>query len=131
MSADKRWRLVCYDVRDPKRYRALYKVMKGVGRRIQFSVFRCRLDDREVEQLRWKLATILDPVDQLLVIDLCPSCASRAISRNHVEDWTEKPASFTIVASQASALADDQTGPGVAKASDLKQMGHKSAPEDP
>ena len=100
MSAEKRWRLVCYDVRDAKRYRALYKIMKGVGRRIQFSVFRCRLDDREVEQLRWELAKILDAVDQLLVIDLCPGCASRAISRNHVEGWNEKPASFAIVAAQ-------------------------------
>ncbi len=106
MSADKRWRLVCYDVRDPKRYRELYKVMKGVGRRIQYSVFRCRMDDREIEQLRWTLAKILDPVDRLLVVDLCPSCASRAISRNHVEDWTEKPASFTIVVGQAMPAAD-------------------------
>jgi CRISPR-associated protein Cas2 len=101
MSADKRWRLICYDVRDPKRYRELYKVMKGIGRRIQYSVFRSRLDDREIEQLRWKLARILDPVDRLLVVDLCPSCASRAISRNHVEGWTERPAPYTIVMSQA------------------------------
>jgi CRISPR-associated protein Cas2 len=105
MSADKRWRLICYDVRDPKRYRSLYKVMKGVGRRIQYSVFRSRLDDREVEQLRWKLAKILDPVDRLLVVDLCPSCASRAISRNHVEGWTDKPVLYTVVTCQASQTA--------------------------
>ena len=102
MSAEKRWRLVCYDVRDPKRYRELYKIIRGVGQRIQYSVFRCRLDDREVERLRWKLAKVLDVADQLLVVDLCPSCASRVISRNHVEGWTDKPASFTIVAAQAS-----------------------------
>ena len=72
MSAEKRWRLICYDVRDPKRYRELYKVMKGIGRRIQYSIFRSRLDDREIEQLRWKLAMILDPVDRLLVVDLLP-----------------------------------------------------------
>ena len=107
MSAEKRWRLICYDVRDPKRYRLLHKVMKGVGRRIQYSIFRSRLDDREVEQLRWKLAQILDPMDRLLVLDLCPSCASRAISRNHVEGWTEKPAAFTVVATQASTRVGD------------------------
>jgi hypothetical protein len=30
MSAEKRWRLICYDVRDPKRYRSLYKVIVAV-----------------------------------------------------------------------------------------------------
>ena len=116
MSADKRWRLICYDVRDPKRYRELYKVMKGIGRRIQYSVFRSRLDDREIEQLRWKLAKILDPVDRLLVVDLCPTCASRAISRNHVEGWTEKPAPFTIVTSQAPEPVDASPSARDAKA---------------
>ena len=116
MNAEKRWRLICYDVRDPKRYRELYKVMKGIGRRIQYSIFRSRLDDREIEQLRWKLAKILDPVDRLLVVDLCPTCASRAISRNHVEGWTEKPASYTIVASQAPA--DAETGQDSAAGND-------------
>lgn len=126
MSAEKKWRLICYDVCDPKRYRALYKVMKGVGRRIQYSVFRSRLDDREVEQLRWKLAKILDPGDRLLVVDLCPSCASRAIARNHVEGWTEKPAAFTILAGQqapAGAAASTATGDG--NGSDSPKMGGK------
>jgi CRISPR-associated protein Cas2 len=103
MSADKKWRLICYDVRDPKRYRKLYKVMRGIGRRVQYSVFRARLDDREVEQVRWELAKILDPVDRLLVVDLCPTCASRVISRNHVDGWTEQPPPCTIIVRQASA----------------------------
>ena len=108
MSADKKWRLVCYDVRDPKRYRKLYKVMRGVGRRVQYSVFRSRLDDREVEQLRWRLAKILDPVDSLLIVDLCPGCAARVISRNHVEGWTDPPRTCTIVTRQASPSASPQ-----------------------
>jgi CRISPR-associated protein Cas2 len=123
MSAEKRWRLICYDVRDPKRYRSLYKVMKGVGRRIQYSVFRSRLDDREIEQLRWKLATILDPVDRLLVVDLCPSCASRAISRNHVEGWTEKPPAYTIVTSQAPERAEASSDAHAENEGDSKKIG--------
>jgi CRISPR-associated protein Cas2 len=103
MSADKKWRLVCYDVSDPKRYRRLHKVMKGVGHAVQYSVFRCRLDDRELEQLRWKLAKIVDATDRLLVVDLCPSCARRVVARNHVEGWAEPPASFAIVGRQGSA----------------------------
>jgi|HubBroStandDraft_1064217.scaffolds.fasta_scaffold433496_1 CRISPR-associated protein Cas2 len=123
MSAEKRWRLICYDVRDPKRYRELYKVMRGVGRRIQYSVFRSRLDDRQIEELRWKLAKILDPVDRLLVVDLCPTCASRAISRNHVEGWTEKPAPFTIVSSQAHAGVETTAAPTGGKEGDSEGIG--------
>ena len=125
MSADKRWRLICYDVRDPKRYRELYKVMKGIGRRIQYSIFRSRLDDREIEELRWKLAKILDPFDRLLVVDLCPTCAAHAISRNHVDGWTEKPESYTIVASQASEAVTDSVDSSVKDGSDSEDMGIK------
>jgi CRISPR-associated protein Cas2 len=131
MSADKRWRLVCYDVRDPKRYRALYKVMKGVGRRIQYSVFRCRLDDREIEQLRWNLAKILDAADSLLIIDLCPSCASRAISRNHVEDWTEKPPSFAIVGRQSPVgVAKERSDADDATTEKPREIAREGAVED-
>ena len=54
MSADKKWRLVCYDIRDKKRYRKLYKIMRGTGHAIQYSIFRCRLDDRQLERLKWR-----------------------------------------------------------------------------
>jgi len=53
MSADKRWRLICYDIRDVKRYRKVFRVLRGTGRSVQYSIFRARLDDRQTEQLRW------------------------------------------------------------------------------
>ena len=99
MSNEKRWRLVCYDIRDPKRYRKAYKVIRGRGQPLQYSIFRCFLDTREVEELRWQLERILDKVDRLLVVDLCPSCAMHAISRNHVDGWQERPPPFRIVGS--------------------------------
>ena len=113
MAADKKWRLVCYDVRDPKRYRRIYKVVKGVARRVQYSVFRCRLDDRELERFRWELAKLMSHEDRLLIVDLCPSCARRVISRNDVDSWKDEESSFEIV----PALDRDQasSGGGAAK----------------
>lgn len=97
MAHDKRWRLVCYDVRDPKRYRRVHRIVRGRGRSVQYSIFRCRLDDRETERLRWELARVLAPEDSLLVIDLCPSCARHVVSRNHVDGWDQEEPTFLIL----------------------------------
>lgn len=99
MNPEKRWRLVCYDIRDDKRYRKVFKLLRGIGRSVQYSIFRCRLDDREIERLRWELAQLMAPEDALLVIDLCPSCASHVISRNHVAGWTKQEPTFCIAPS--------------------------------
>lgn len=94
MSAAKRWHLVAYDVRDPKRYRKVFKIMRSVGHSVQYSLFRCLLDTRDVEKLRWRLAQTMAPEDRLLIVDLCPSCAAHAISRNHVDGWQRQEPTY-------------------------------------
>lgn len=105
MSADKRWRLICYDIRDDKRYRKVFKVLRGTGYSVQYSIFRAQLDDRETEELRWKLARLMAPEDALLIVDLCPRCAANVISRNHVDGWTDEPQPFAIVGPGAPTKA--------------------------
>jgi len=65
MSADKRWRLVCYDIRDPARWREVYKIVRGRGHRVQYSIYRARLDDLQVEHLRWELSRAMAVEDSL------------------------------------------------------------------
>src|SRR5512138_3423971 len=84
----RRWRLISFDIREPKRYRKVIKVLRAYATRIQYSVYRARLDDRETERLRWELSVVMDKADALLVVDLCPHCAARVISKNQVDDWT-------------------------------------------
>jgi CRISPR-associated protein Cas2 len=111
MSVDKRWRLVCYDIRDPARWRKVYKIVRGRGTRVQYSVFRCRLDQREVESMRWELAKVMDSTDSLLIVDLCPTCAGNVISRNHVDGWEERVPSFRVIGAagqQAPTDVDEQ-----------------------
>ncbi len=113
MSVNKRWRLICYDIRDPVRWRKVYRLVRGAGSHVQYSVFRCRLDDRELAKLRWDLSRVMDKSDALLVVDLCPTCARNVVSRNHVEGWDEQPATFRIIgpsddgAGQAPLAGDD------------------------
>jgi CRISPR-associated protein Cas2 len=97
VSADKRWRLVCYDVRDDARYRKVLKIIRGAGESVQYSVFRCRLDDLQTERLRWRLSQVMDAKDSLLIIDLCARCAKKVVTRNHVKGWEEEPETFRIL----------------------------------
>lgn len=120
MAVDKRWRLICYDIREPARWRKVYKLVRGAGTHVQYSIFRCRLDDRELEKLRWELSRVMAPEDALLVVDLCPRCAGNVISRNHVEGWDEVPQTFRII----GGGGNDQAPPVVA-------VDHRRSSKDP
>lgn len=66
--------VVSYDVCDPKRLRAVFKIMKGYGEHLQLSVFRCELDAREVVELRAKLESVIfHAEDQVLFVDMGPA----------------------------------------------------------
>jgi len=97
MKEDRKWRLICYDICDPKRYRRVHKLLLGVGRPVQYSIFRCKLDERETQRLRWQLTQLMAPEDRLLIVDLCPGCAQRVVSKNHVEGWVEKDPTFVVL----------------------------------
>ncbi len=63
--------IVSYDIADDKRRTAAYKAMLGFGDRIQYSVFYCELNEREVVDLRATLTRIVHAQDdQVLIVDL-------------------------------------------------------------
>jgi len=73
--------VVSYDVSDPKRLRRVFKVMRGFGDHIQLSVFRCELSDRELVELRVKLADAINQrEDQVLFIDIGPAGGDRTVT---------------------------------------------------
>ncbi|MBS0461734.1 MAG: CRISPR-associated endonuclease Cas2 [Proteobacteria bacterium] len=66
--------LVTYDIRDDKRWRRVFRLMKGFGEWLQLSVFQCRLSRRRHAEL----IALLDGMikhgdDALLVIDIGPA----------------------------------------------------------
>lgn len=64
--------LVSYDIREPKRLRKVYRLMRGYGQHTQFSVFLCELSPRRRMALETCLLQIIQGEDQLLFIDLGP-----------------------------------------------------------
>jgi CRISPR-associated protein Cas2 len=95
--SDKRWYLVSYDIRDDKRWRRAYRQLQGRGERIHYSLFRCRLNESEMEQLRWELEKILDSEDDLMFVHLCPGCAGRVRERGKNKDWSSRKDRFEVM----------------------------------
>jgi CRISPR-associated protein Cas2 len=97
--AEKHWHLFSYDVRDPKRLRRVAKKLEGYGSRLQYSVFRCRLDQKTLEKLHWELNQIMKDDDDLLVVPLCEGCAGKVPdhSTGDQSSWASPPPTYRIV----------------------------------
>lgn len=66
--------IVSYDISDPKRWRQVYRTMRGYGEHLQLSVFSCELTPARRIQMIAALEEAIDRTeDQILVIDLGPS----------------------------------------------------------
>jgi len=70
--------LVCYDIRNPKRWRKVFKTMKGFGEWLQLSVFHCRLTREKHLRMQDSLGEMINrSEDHLLIIDLGPADSIR------------------------------------------------------
>ena len=71
MGSDERIYFVVYDISDPKRWRAVYKKMKGYGEWVQLSVFQCRLSKTRQATLVSELGEIIrDDEDHVMLVDV-------------------------------------------------------------
>ena len=77
MPEPRHWYLVMYDVSDPKALRRVQKTLSAWGKPVQYSVFRVRGTEREIERLRFELAKLVSAEDRLLTARLCAGCAQR------------------------------------------------------
>ncbi len=80
---DERLYIVSYDIADAKRWRAVFKIMKGYGEWLQLSVFQCRMSRRRHAEL----IALLDQIihhghDHVIMLDLglADSVAPRIVS---------------------------------------------------
>lgn len=66
--------IVTYDIRDPKRWRRVFRIMKGYGEWVQLSVFQCRMS----RQRHAELIALLDGMihhgdDHIVIMDVGPA----------------------------------------------------------
>ena len=63
--------IVTYDIGDPKRWRAVFRLMNGYGEWVQLSVFQCRLSrKRHAEMLATLDEIVSQKDDHVVVIDV-------------------------------------------------------------
>jgi len=96
MAEEQHWHLVIYDIRDDKRWARAYKILKGRGERIQYSVFRVRVTRAQLEELRWKLKQVMADEDDLLIVRLCQGCAQRVVDSRGDEAWRKPMPRFEV-----------------------------------
>lgn len=66
--------IVTYDVVEDKRRSKLFKVLRGYGDHLQFSVFRCDLSPKEKALLIDALSAVINhKQDQVIIVDLGPT----------------------------------------------------------
>ncbi len=65
--------LVCYDISEPRRLARVYKLMKGKGLHIQYSVFHCSLTWPNLLEIKEKLNYLIDEEEDDIRIYPLPS----------------------------------------------------------
>jgi CRISPR-associated protein Cas2 len=66
--------IVTYDITDDRRWRKVFKILRGHGDHLQYSVFRCELSDRERIGLIERLTRVIKhDADQILLFPLGPA----------------------------------------------------------
>ena len=69
--------VVTYDISDPARWRRVFRTMKGYGKRLQLSVWQCRLNETRRIEMAMALEEHIDPSeDHVLIFDLGPAAST-------------------------------------------------------
>jgi CRISPR-associated protein Cas2 len=88
---DQRLYIVAYDISDQKRWRRIFKLMKGYGEWVQLSVFQCRLSPRQHAELIALLDGVIHHAeDHVILMDLglADNVSPRVVSLGKAEFQT-------------------------------------------
>ena len=86
--------VVSYDISDTRRRNRLHRALKDFGVRVQYSVFECVLDAKDVKRLEAAVRREIKDDDHVRYYHLCESCARQVVALGGV---VSRPASTTVV----------------------------------
>jgi len=85
--------LACYDIRHPRRLRAALDILLDYAYSRQYSVFECRLENRERDELIHRMDLILEKEDSFVLLPILHEGPVRQLG---FQGWSEKDNTFFI-----------------------------------
>ncbi len=72
--------VVSYDISDDAKRNKIAEVLKDYGWRVQYSVFECQLEQKELKAFVQEIKPLVDSrVDKLRIYRICQACSKRTI----------------------------------------------------
>jgi len=71
--------VVSYDVPDDRKRDKVAKILLDFGKRVQYSVFECIMDDEALSNMKARFAAIVSGEDSVRIYALCAKCEKVAI----------------------------------------------------
>ena len=70
--------VVSYDISDDKKRNKVAKILFDFGKRVQYSVFECILEDDHLKKMVGRLERVVSQEDSVRIYPLCMKCKSSA-----------------------------------------------------
>ena len=93
----KQFVVVVYDISNDRRRTKLHNALLNYGSPVQYSVFECLLDDKELAQMKKATARVIKPrVDRVRYYYLCARCLRKTEVTSGVEVLHEEPGAIIV-----------------------------------
>lgn len=91
--------VISYDISETRTRNKVSKILEGFGRRIQYSVFECNLEERVFKRLYERLLEqMLDSEsDSIRIYRLCKKCGEEIVTIGTVKGHGSKKESSVII----------------------------------
>ncbi len=87
--------VVSYDISDDRKRGKVANLLEDYGRRVQYSVFECRLKDKTLDEMVGKLKPFGEGGDSIRIYQICGSCLKKVILLGRAEA-PEEPKFFVV-----------------------------------
>lgn len=93
----KQFVLVVYDISNDRRRTKLHNTLLDFGSPVQYSVFECLLDEKELARMKQATARVIKPkVDRVRYYFLCAGCVGKTEVTSGAEVLREEPAAIVV-----------------------------------
>ena len=91
--------IISYDIQEDKIRNKAAKLLEGHGKRVQYSVFECRITEKQMKALYPKLEDLISESDNssVLVYEICKSCEKRKLEIGMIIHLHRNPVHFAAI----------------------------------